>query len=231
VGLRVTYPYAFVRLRQAALVSTSALAFAGCGGGDPGAADAALEPLALEERIVASEEFEGFVVAPPARRRDARVLDRSIALGPGERIRPEELASRLASAGLVDGVSAPIRPEEDAVETGRAEGFSLTLRLESPESAVELLAWLHEALTRECPACELRATEVPVPTIPEGHGIAYAREEDEEARGYWVVFVDGPFLYMVSAGGEPGTVAGIDVVDAADALYGRVAGRPPAEST
>ncbi len=196
------------------------LLLAGCGNGDSPAASVAStavpEPLPIEERVVKgslgglSTDAAPQVASTPGA--FARLVDEQDA---------DEEASKLRKADFVTGA---IRVYAGAPGEVGAFGLSVALEYGSPELARAELVRLDKEFSDETREGETRGALAGVPgsrTI-----VASGTEGGQEFALASVFFTDGPFLHVQGVTGPRKTVRPQGVLDAANALYERVKGRP-----
>lgn len=200
----------------AAFALTACLVIAGCGDDDDSASvatTAPAAPLPIEDRVVqgslgalTNEEPQ----LAPTPEDFARLVDDD---------QPVAEAASLSAAGFVAG----------AVRTAEGEnGFALSAAAElgSPEQATAELTRVAGEISTDLPP---NAEQGPIAGVPGSRSFAATGMDGGQTFSFGAAgFTDGPFLYVLVAGGPQGAVSSEAVADAARALYDRVEGRPAA---
>jgi hypothetical protein len=194
-----------------------AVAAAGCGGSGASTASktrAGPYDLPLAQRVLRAGEFPGYT-PPSGGRVDADPRAWSQEVGPP--VDPTKEAARLRRAGFVGGL-AEYLPRT----AGSGEALSVVVRFGSPAAAS------HEAVVFDA---KIRAAHsgsgdtfatFAGPAIPGAR--AYAVSSNGNA-GLDVTFADGPYYFLVGAGGPAGAPDGAtraQLLAAAATLYRRV---------
>jgi hypothetical protein len=203
-----------------------ALAAPGCGGdGD----DDGAQPLALNERVARAGDLDQYKPRDGERLKTVETAVEhfgAIFTGPADPAK-EELAARLKRAGFVAGY------DTELFKGFGAEGGSLVLQLGSGEGAKATVDWIFRQALKPCPGvCDVQIQTVEVSDVPGARALhrfrAKTSEQGQPFEIYLVSFADGPFVYGIAVNGPPKTIEESDFVHAAERLYDRVKGHPPA---
>jgi hypothetical protein len=214
-----------VRLVVVALLAL-VLATPACGGDDNG--DAA-QPLALHQRVARSGDIENYEPGGGGRlETEEDVAERFSAIfaSPTDPAR-DELVSRLEQAGFVAGYDRGLRESEGG------DGESVVARVGSAGGAKAIVDWIFRQALKPCPGvCDVQIQTVEASDIPGARAIhrfrAKTSEQGQPFEIYLVTFADGPFVYGIAVGGPPKSIEESNFVHAAERLYDRVKGHPPA---
>lgn len=225
-----------VRVKLAGACACVALAtiLAGCGGGSkPSAKPAA--PLGLDQRLLTPRDVLGMAPGQEQRFTDAGKAASNMS---GILIHPKQTAAHLRSARFSvllsrSSHSVAIRRSRKKPTGPGGELDSLVIHVGSPAAAASLLSWMGIQAEQPCPhVCDVRIQAFTPSGIPDARGVERSRAKKTSLGDAFdldlVGFADGPFVYVISAGGQPGAFARDKVVADARTLYDRVRGAPPA---
>ena len=218
VSNSIRYRLAAVALAFSALCAVAS----GCGGSG---ADSSATPLSLELRLVRAGQLAGWKeTEPPETIDDAapfadQIQDTLIVAT------PEEVVAELERRGFVAAsISSLGRPPN------HVPGGSGVVELDSEADARAVQDWTVRDSLSPCPnECTIDISEFDVEGIPDAVGIKRERQPGAVPRFtyYEVSFTDGPFYYVVLAGGDPAhMVTKDDVISSARALWEQVRGKP-----
>jgi hypothetical protein len=197
-----------------ATATVCAVLTAGCGGSTSTTSTAGPYDALLKPRVIRSGEFPGY--SPPSGVHvysDPRAWSQQV----GPPVDPNKEAARLRRLGFVAGLAEYLtRPG------GSGEGLSVVERLGSPAAArQEVVVFGQKSRAAHSGAGDTFATFA-APAIPGAR--AYSLHSDG-TRGLDVTFADGPYYYLVGAGGPAGAADAAtraQVLAAATTLYRRV---------
>ena len=218
IGHSIRYSLAAVLLTLVVLCAFAS----GCGGTG---SDPSSTPLSLEQRVVRAGQLADWKeTAPPATLGDAATFAEQIqdtliaATG-------EEAAAELERRGFVAASFSSLGKPPNHVEGG-----SGVIEVRSEADALAVQEWAVRDSLSPCPNdCTIDISEFDVAGIPNAVGIKRERQPGAVPRFeyYEVSFTDGPFYYVVLAGGDPAhMVSKDDVIASAQLLWQQVRGRP-----
>jgi hypothetical protein len=194
-------------------VMVGALLAAGCGddddesGGGSTTATSASAALTIEERVVEGD-LGGLASAGPAQ--VARTPEEFVELV--DSTEPVQEAAAMREAGFVEGAVM-------LYQVGAPGDFALSAAIQfgSPQQALAEADRIADDLPPP------GSTEEPLPGVPGSRTVTSSGSEGSFGSA---VFADGPFVYVVLAGGSSEANDPQAVLDAASTLYERVEGSP-----
>jgi len=224
-----------MRLAGASLCVVAAAALAACGGGSNGSTTAAA-PLTLDQRLLKPGDVSGRL-APGPKQRLTGARPAAVRMN-GVLIHPKQTAAQLRRAHFAVLLGQQFRslvkgtPNKPPTGPG-GELDSIVIRVGSPAAATSLLSWMSTQAEQPCPGtCDVRIQEFTPGGIADSRGVERSRATRTAGGAPFdlniVGFANGPFVYIVSAGGEPGAFPRDKVVGDAQKLYDRVRGAPSA---
>jgi hypothetical protein len=226
-----------MHLRAPAAVVLAAMAIAAC------SPSQAAGPLTLEDRVPGAEGAPGSEPDPRETQVVVTGLDEFEAeiLVDVPDVTDVEVQT-LEDAGFVSAIADTrfYPTEEGAGHSAESVHLStFVLQFDSPEGAREAAELMQAFELRTCPeTCAFTSAEFEVDGLPDAFGAQrIATQESLDAVGdpgepqavYAIVFADGPYVYDIALSGPPEEVSEQEAEELAQALYGRVAGAPPAE--
>jgi hypothetical protein len=221
-----------VKLAGACVCVALVAALAGCGGGTKNSSKPAA-PLTLGQRLLTARDLPG--LAPGGK---DRFTDPDLAANQMKDVlfHPMQTAAHLRRAHfavLLDQSFHSIAISRSHKMPPGGEIDSLVLRVGSPAAAGSLLSWMALQAQQPCPhVCDVRIQLFQPSGIPGGRGVERSRPKKTSSGAGFdlniVGFADGPFLYLLTAGGQPGAFSRPATVRDALRLYERVHGAPAA---
>ncbi len=208
------------------------LLLAACGG------DSGKAPLALDERVVGSDEAPGSEPDPEETPVMVNGLEELEAELRGPTFYDDDLRG-FEDAGFVAlAINTRFFPSEPGGEhaPGTPHVLTFAYEFESESGASDAVTLIHDIGARPCPeTCAYVFTEFEPESVPDALGVqAIATQESIDEIGddiqpdarYSVFFADGSVAYEVTTFGPPDEMTREQVEEIAAALYERVQGAP-----